>query len=106
MFLRQDFDRHQSPTDALLLGSSNGLRDCVQNPSDCSGYRSEITLALIDLSMWGTAANETDYKPARHRTPPILASIMPIANYPTKLRIFKTNASRYWQVRFFLKGKT
>ena len=52
------------------------------------------------------AANDTNYLPSRHRTLPIVASITPIANYPSKLRIFQTNASRYWQVRCFLKGKT
>jgi Phage integrase SAM-like domain len=52
------------------------------------------------------AANDTNYLPPRHRTLPILASITPIANYPSKLRIFLTNASRYWQVRCYLKGKT
>ena len=54
----------------------------------------------------GAAANDTQYLPARHRTLPILASITPIANYPTKLRIFRTQASRYWQVRCFLRGRT
>jgi hypothetical protein len=52
------------------------------------------------------AANDTNYLLPRHRTLPILASITPIANYPSKLRIFLTNASRYWQVRCFLKGRT
>ena len=52
------------------------------------------------------AANDTQYLPPRHRTLPILASVSPIANYPSKLRIFKTNASRYWQVRCYLKGRT
>ncbi len=52
------------------------------------------------------AANDTLYLPSRHRTLPILASISPIAKYPAKLRIFLTNASRYWQVRCFLKGRT
>jgi integrase len=52
------------------------------------------------------AANDNLYLPPRHRTLPILASISPIANYPAKLRIFLTNASRYWQVRCFLKGRT
>lgn len=52
------------------------------------------------------AANDTLYLPPRHRTLPILASISPIANYPSKLRIFKTMASRYWQVRCYLKGRT
>jgi hypothetical protein len=52
------------------------------------------------------AANDTDFHASRHRTLPILSSVTPIANYPTKLRIFKTNASRYWQVRCFIKGRT
>ena len=52
------------------------------------------------------AANDDDFHASRHRTLPILASVTPIANYPTKLRIFKTNASRYWQVRCFIKGRT
>ena len=52
------------------------------------------------------AANDTNYLPPRHRTLPILASITPIASYPSKLRIFLTHASRYWQVRCFLKGRT
>ena len=52
------------------------------------------------------AANDTDFHASRHRTLPILTSVTPIANYPTKLRIFKTHASCYWQVRCFLKGRT
>lgn len=52
------------------------------------------------------AANDTQYLPSRHRTLPILASVSPIANYPSKLRIFKTNASKHWQVRCFFKGRT
>ena len=52
------------------------------------------------------AANDSEFHSSRHRTAPILVTISPIANYPSKLRIFLTNASRYWQVRCFLKGKT
>jgi integrase len=60
----------------------------------------------MDLGTQSAAANDSDYRAQRHRTLPIPASITPIANYPTKLRIFKTHASRYWQVRCFLKGRT
>lgn len=42
----------------------------------------------------------------RHRTVPIPASITPIPGYPSKLIIFRTNASVFWQVRCFLKGRT
>lgn len=52
------------------------------------------------------ASNDSNYLPPRHRTLPVLASVTPIANYPSKLRIFLTNASSYWQVRCYLKGKT
>ncbi len=51
------------------------------------------------------AANDSDFKSKRHRTSQIRESISPIANYPSKLRIYLTNASPYWQVKCFLKGK-
>ncbi len=66
----------------------------------------EITLAAMQDVARQRAANDTNYLPPRHRTLPILASVTPIANYPSKLRIYLTNASRYWQVRCYLKGKT
>jgi Phage integrase SAM-like domain len=66
----------------------------------------ETTLAAMQDLARQQAANDTNYLPPRHRTLPILASITPIANYPSKLRIFLTNASRYWQVRCYLKGRT
>ena len=63
---------------------------------------------LVAMGFWekAQAANDTLFLPSRHRTLPILATITPIANYPTKLRIFRTHASRYWQVRCFLRGRT
>lgn len=52
------------------------------------------------------SANDAAFNPSRHRTLPIVESITPIANYPSKLRIFQTRASRYWQVACFFNGKT
>lgn len=60
---------------------------------------------MQDFLGW-EACNDSNYLPPRHRTLPILTSVTPIANYPSKLRVFLTNASRYWQVRCYLKGKT
>jgi hypothetical protein len=40
------------------------------------------------------AANDTDFHASRYRTVPTLASVTPIANYPTKLRILKTSCSK------------
>ena len=52
------------------------------------------------------AANEDDYRYQPHRTAPISSTITPIHNYPKKLRIYLTNASPYWQVCCYFKGKT
>lgn len=58
------------------------------------------------LEFWGESANDADFKKSRHRTLPIPESVFPVPHYPTKLRIYKTQASPYWQVQSFFKGKT
>ena len=60
----------------------------------------------MKTAQWFTAANDTEFAATPHRTLPITATITPIVNYPSKLRIFRTNASRCWQVRCYFKGKT
>lgn len=52
-----------------------------------------------------TASNDTNFKRLRHRTSAITESISPIANYPSKLRIYLTNASPFWQVRCYIKDR-
>ena len=52
------------------------------------------------------AANDGQFVRARHRTLAIPATVTPVANYPRKLRIYRTNASPYWQVRTYLQGRT
>ena len=52
------------------------------------------------------AVNDDSFNHKRHRTSAIFESVASIANYPTKLRIYLTNASPYWQVRCFIKGRT
>ena len=42
----------------------------------------------------------------RSRTVPIPATITPVANYPSKLVIYKIAASKYWQMRCFMHGRT
>jgi len=42
----------------------------------------------------------------RSRTVPIAATITPVANYPSKLVIYKIPASKYWQMRCFMHGRT
>jgi len=51
------------------------------------------------------AANDAVFYKSRCRTLPISATVTTVANYPTKLTIFLTNASRFWQVRCFFDGK-
>lgn len=52
------------------------------------------------------AANDENFYQIRNRTLPIKSTITSIPGYPTKLVIFLTNASCYWQVRCFFNGKT
>ena len=52
------------------------------------------------------ASNDELYSKARCRTLPIVKSITHIPNYPSTLSIFRTNSSRFWQVRVFFNGKT
>ena len=42
----------------------------------------------------------------RGRTVPIPETITPVPGYPRKLVVFKMGASRYWQVRCWVEGKT
>jgi len=51
------------------------------------------------------SANDPQFVQQRCRTLPITQTVSSIPGYPTKLKIFLTNASRYWQVRcFFAPG--
>lgn len=53
------------------------------------------------------AANESDFsRQPRERTVPIPETITPVPGYPKKLVVFKMKASRYWQVRCWIDGKT
>lgn len=53
-----------------------------------------------------TAANDITFYRARNRTLPIVSTMTNVPHYPSKLVVFLTNASRYWQVRCFFNGKT
>ena len=53
------------------------------------------------------AVNDATFGAApRERTVPIPSSITPVPGYPRKLVVFKMAASRFWQVRCWIKGKT
>ena len=51
------------------------------------------------------AANDGYYQQQACRTLPIPATVTPIPSYPAKLKIYLTNASKYWQVRCFFKSR-
>jgi len=61
-----------------------------------------MSLYVPDLNM--PAAN--DAQRLRGRTVPLLETITPIPGYPSKLVIFKIAASKYWQVRCWMNGKS
>ena len=53
------------------------------------------------------AANDTHMRSStRERTVPIPATITPVPGYPSKLSVFKIAASKYWQVRCWIGGRT
>ncbi len=55
----------------------------------------------------GVAANDATWGAAlRERTVPIPETITPVPGYPLKLVVFKIAASRFWQVRCWMGGKT
>lgn len=54
--------------------------------------------AAINDAMFGAAPRE--------RTVPIPESIRPVPGYPRKLVVFKMAASKYWQMRCWIAGKT
>jgi hypothetical protein len=51
------------------------------------------------------AANDERYQQQACRTLPIPTTVTPVAGYPAKLKIYLTNASCYWQVRCFFRGR-
>jgi len=53
------------------------------------------------------AANDTHMRSSqRERTVPIPATITPVPGYPSKLSVFKMAASKFWQVRCWIAGRT
>ncbi len=53
------------------------------------------------------AANDTHMRSSqRERTVPIPATITPVPGYPSKLSVFKIAASKFWQVRCWIAGRT
>ena len=53
------------------------------------------------------SANEDQFaSQPRERTAPIPKSITPVPGYPRKLVIFKMAASKFWQVRCWIQGRT
>lgn len=53
------------------------------------------------------SANDSHYKMhERERTVPIPSTITPVPGYPQKLVIYKIAASKFWQVRCWIAGKT
>lgn len=51
------------------------------------------------------SANDGVYRLQRSRTLPLQHTMTYIQGYPEKLKIYLTNASSFWQVRCFHKGK-
>lgn len=57
------------------------------------------------MNFYCPAANDVRYQSQACRTLPIPVTVTPVHGYPAKLKIYKTNASQYWQVRCFFRGR-
>ena len=51
------------------------------------------------------AAAMTSAPKSKHRTTPIKSSLTYVAGYPKKLTLYQNEASRFWQVRYYIDGK-
>ena len=51
------------------------------------------------------AANDSFFKVQRNRYLPIQSTLSMVPNYPDKLKIYKTHASLFWQVKCFHRGR-
>ncbi len=61
----------------------------------------------MQLALFPTAANDERFgQIERERTVPIPETFTPVPGYPKKLVVFKMAASKYWQVRCWIGGKT
>jgi hypothetical protein len=50
-------------------------------------------------------SQDAQFDRPRHKTEPIPGSLTPVPRYPDPLKIYKQDASPYWWVRYFHKGK-
>lgn len=61
----------------------------------------------MQVCITGVAANDATWGASlRERTVPIPETITPVPGYPRKLVVYKMAASRFWQVRCWVNGKT
>ena len=63
-------------------------------------------MLMTSLDRGREAANDETAVQKRERTVPIPATITHVPGYPDKLCVYKMEASRYWQVRCWIAGRT
>jgi hypothetical protein len=51
------------------------------------------------------SANDAVYASRNARSLPVLSSLSTVRGYPSKLKIYRINGSRFWQARCFMQGK-
>ena len=63
--------------------------------------RNSVLSATAELA----ACNDEVFRASRGRTVPIPESLTSVPGYPEKLRIYRIEASRFWQVRCYMAGR-
>ena len=92
-------------------GSRTDMNGCAQTRAAVAGFRCatyavSMTTQLPTLAHYLHTAAANDSSTNRSRTVPIASSITAVPNYPSKLVIFKMQASKFWQIRCFMHGRT
>lgn len=63
------------------------------------------TVRKNDITFTITTPEDAQQDRKRHKTEPIPGTLTAVPRYPDPLKIYKQDASRYWWVRYFHKGK-
>ena len=89
---------------ARLLSAWGGEIDACWPRCRCTTPRLLALMHVIDTAR--AAANDDTAVAQRERTVPIPSTITHVPGYPDKPCLYKMQASKYWQVRCWIAGRT
>ena len=63
------------------------------------------TVRTPTITFTNPTSQDAEFDRPRHKTEPIPGTLTPVPRYPDPLKIYKLDASPYWWVRYYHKGK-